>query len=62
MKRVLRLLGYMRPYSLYLFSSVLLMAVYAAMAGFRVMLIKPIIDNLLSPTASADKLLNFSIP
>jgi len=62
MIRIARLLGYMRPYVLYLFSSVLLMAVYAAMAGFRVMLIKPIIDNLLSPTASADSLLNFSIP
>jgi subfamily B ATP-binding cassette protein MsbA len=41
---------------------VLLMAVYALMAGFRVMLIKPIIDNVLSPTASPAKLLNFSIP
>jgi subfamily B ATP-binding cassette protein MsbA len=62
MKRILRLLGYMRPYTLYLLSSVLLMAVYALMAGFRVMLIKPIIDNVLSPTASPAKLLNFSIP
>jgi len=62
MKRILRLLNYMRPYTLYLFSSVLLMAVYALMAGFRVMLIKPIIDNVLSPTATPDKLLNFSIP
>jgi subfamily B ATP-binding cassette protein MsbA len=62
MKRILRLLGYMRPYTLQLLSSVLLMAVYALMAGFRVMLIKPIIDNVLSPTASPDKLLNFSIP
>jgi subfamily B ATP-binding cassette protein MsbA len=62
MMRTLRLLGYMRPYALYLVSSVVLMAVYAAMAGFRVMLIKPIIDKLLSPTASAGELLNFSVP
>jgi subfamily B ATP-binding cassette protein MsbA len=62
MKRVLRLLGYMRPYVLYLACSVVLMGVYALLAGFRVMLIKPIIDNVLSPTASPDKLLNFSIP
>jgi subfamily B ATP-binding cassette protein MsbA len=62
MKRIWRLLNYMRPYTLYLISSVLLMAVYAVMAGFRVMLIKPIIDNLLSPTASAGELLNFSVP
>ena len=62
MKRILRLLNYMRPYTLYLFSSVLLMAIYALMAGFRVMLIKPIIDNVLSPTATPDRLLNFTIP
>jgi subfamily B ATP-binding cassette protein MsbA len=62
MKRVLRLLGYMRPYMLYLACSVLLMGVYALMAGFRVMLIKPIIDNVLSPTASPARLLNFWIP
>jgi len=62
MNRILRLLGYMRPYALYLFSSVLLMAVYALMAGFRVMLIKPIIDNVLSPTATTQNLIRFIIP
>ena len=38
MKRILRLLRYVRPYSLHVLISVLLMAVYAVMAGFRVML------------------------
>jgi subfamily B ATP-binding cassette protein MsbA len=62
MTRILRLLHYMRPYVLYSLISVALMAVYAAMAGFRVMLIKPIVDNVLAPTATPDQLLNFEIP
>ena len=62
MKRILRLLRYVRPYSLHVLISVLLMAVYAVMAGFRVMLVRPIVDNVLSPTATTDKLLNFSVP
>jgi ATP-binding cassette, subfamily B, bacterial MsbA len=62
MTRILRLLHYMRPYVLYSLISVVLMAVYAAMAGFRVMLIKPIVDNVLAPTATPDQLLNFEVP
>jgi subfamily B ATP-binding cassette protein MsbA len=62
MKRIWRLLHYMQPYVLQLLLSVLLMAVYAAMAGFRVMLIRPIVDNVLSPTAASAELLNFQIP
>jgi ATP-binding cassette, subfamily B, bacterial MsbA len=42
--------------------SVLLMAVVAALAAFRVLLIKPIVDNVLSAAASPDKVLNFVIP
>ncbi len=52
----------MRPYVPHLAMAVLLMAVYAAMAGFRVMLIRPIIDNVLSPTAGPAALLNFEVP
>jgi len=62
MKRIWRLLRYMRPYALYSLMSVGLMAVYAAMAGFRVLLIKPIVDNVLSPKASAQDLVLFTIP
>ena len=38
------------------------MAVVGAMAGLRVLLIKPIIDNVLSPRASPDQVLVFTIP
>jgi subfamily B ATP-binding cassette protein MsbA len=62
MKRVWRLLVYMRPYTLHWVLSVVLMAVYAALAAFRIMLIKPIIDNVLSPAASPDQVLVFSMP
>ena len=49
MRRIWRLLLYARPYALYSLASVVLMAVVGAMAGLRVLLIKPIIDNVLSP-------------
>jgi subfamily B ATP-binding cassette protein MsbA len=62
MKRVLRLLGYMRPYVLYWACSVVLMAVVGALAAFRILLIKPIIDNVLSAAASPDQVLDFKIP
>jgi subfamily B ATP-binding cassette protein MsbA len=62
MRRVWRLLWYARPYALYSLASVVLMAVVGAMAGLRVLLIKPIIDNVLSPRASPDQVLVFTIP
>ncbi|MBW4039595.1 MAG: ATP-binding cassette domain-containing protein [Acidobacteria bacterium] len=62
MKLVLRLLGYMRPYLVYWVVSALLMAVVGALAAFRILLIKPIIDNVLSAASSPDKVLNFVIP
>ncbi len=62
MKRVLRLLGYMRPYTLYWLASVVLMGVVGALAAFRILLIKLIIDNVLSASSSPDQVLNFTIP
>jgi subfamily B ATP-binding cassette protein MsbA len=62
MRRVLRLLGYMRPYALYSVVSVALMAVVGALAAFRILLIKPILDNVLSAAASPDKVLVFAVP
>jgi ATP-binding cassette, subfamily B, bacterial MsbA len=62
MKLLVRLLGYMRPYALFWAVSVLLMVVVAVLAAFRVLLIKPIVDNVLSAAASPDKVLNFLIP
>ncbi len=52
----------MRPYAGETLLSVLLMAVVGAMQAFRVLLIKPIVDNVLSPVASPAKVLVFTIP
>ena len=51
MRRIWRLLLYVRPYVLYLLASVLLMATVGAMAALRVLLVKPIFDNVLRPDA-----------
>ena len=58
---MVRLLGYARPYALYIGVSVVLMAVVGALMAFRVLLIKPIVDNVLSASASVNVLL-FPIP
>jgi subfamily B ATP-binding cassette protein MsbA len=62
MSRVLRLLGYLRPYALYSLLSVGLMALVGALAAFRILLIKPILDNVLSPASSPNQVLNFAVP
>jgi subfamily B ATP-binding cassette protein MsbA len=62
MNRILRLLGYLRPYVLYSVLSVGLMALVGALAAFRILLIKPILDNVLSPASSPDKVLDFAVP
>lgn len=61
MKRIWRLLLYVRPYALHSLISVLLMAVVGAMTAFRLLLVKPIFDNVLSPQESK-RVLNFPIP
>ncbi len=62
MKRIARLLGYMRPYALWSLLSVVLTAVVAALQGFRMLLIRPIIDNVLPAGPAPDKVLAFTIP
>ncbi len=49
MNRVMRLLGYVRPYWLQAIASVLLMAAVGLLEAFRVLLIGPIFDRVLHP-------------
>jgi subfamily B ATP-binding cassette protein MsbA len=56
------LLLYVRPYVLHLISSVILMATVGAMAAFRLLLVRPIFDNVLSPDASPRDVLKFPLP
>ena len=62
MKRIWRLLLYVRPYALYSLASVVLMAVVGAMAAFRILLVKPIFDNVLRPDAVSHDVLVFRVP
>jgi subfamily B ATP-binding cassette protein MsbA len=55
-KRIWRLLVYLRPYGLASLASVFLMAVVGLMAAFRVLLITPIFKNVLRPEAPPDDL------
>lgn len=58
---MLRLLGYLRPYVLLSLASVVLMALVGLMAAFRVLLVKPIFDNVLRPDAPAGDLLQIDL-
>lgn len=62
MKRIWRLLLYVRPYALYLMGSVILMAIVGAMAAFRILLVKPIFDNVLRPDAVSHDVLVYTVP
>src|SRR5260370_3510680 len=59
LRRIWRLVLYVRPYALYSMASVELMEVVGAMAAFRVLLVKPIFDNVLSPDAYTHDVLVF---
>jgi subfamily B ATP-binding cassette protein MsbA len=56
------LLLYVRPYALYLSASVLLMAMVGAMSALRVLLVKPIFDNVLRPDALTHDVLVYHVP
>ncbi len=62
MKRILRLLNYLRPYLLYALLSVVLMAIVGAMAALRILLVKPILDNVLQADMQPVRILVFHVP
>lgn len=62
MTRIWRLLVYLRPYALASAGSVVLLAIVGAMAAFRVLLVKPIFDNVLSPGAQSHDVLQIRVP
>ena len=62
MRRLWRLLFYLRPYGLYSLLSVLLMAVVGAMTALRALLVKPIFDRVLRPESAPDDLLKIPLP
>jgi ATP-binding cassette, subfamily B, bacterial MsbA len=62
LRRIWRLLQYVRPYVLYSLVSVVLMAIVGAMAAFRILLVKPIFDNVLKPDTVSHQVLVFHVP
>ena len=62
MRPLWRLLLYLRPYALYSLASVVLMAAVGALAAFRILLVKPIFDNVLSPSSATHDVLVFHVP
>ncbi len=62
MRRILRLMRYLRPYAIYTLLSVVLMAMVGALSALRIMLVKPILDNVLSPNEQPRKILIFTVP
>jgi subfamily B ATP-binding cassette protein MsbA len=62
LKRIWRLMLYVRPYALYSLASVVLLAVVGAMSAFRILLVRPIFDNVLRPDAVSHDVLVFPLP
>ena len=60
--RLFRLIRYARPYALYLFASVVLMAAVGLLDAFRLLLIGPIFDRVLNPIAHPEGISLFPIP
>jgi len=50
MKLLLRLLAYIRPYTLQALASIVLMAAVGLLDAFRILLVKPIFDQVLKPS------------
>jgi subfamily B ATP-binding cassette protein MsbA len=62
LRRIWRLFRYLRPYLLYSLASVGLMAMVGAMAAFRILLVRPIFDQVLRPDKLDDAVLVFHVP
>lgn len=62
MKQLLRLLGYIRPYWLQFFASVVLMAAVGALEAFRLLLIGPIFSSVLNPASTTETIPLMPVP
>ena len=59
MSRLTRLLRYVGPYSLQLFSGIVLLAGVGALEAFRLLLIGPVIDRVLKPGLPSSEIILF---
>jgi len=56
MRRLIRLLWYVRPYWLQLFAGVMLFSFVGAVQGFRILLIRPVLDRVLRPESQSNEI------
>jgi ATP-binding cassette, subfamily B, bacterial MsbA len=61
-KQLMRLLGYIRPYWLQFFASVVLMAAVGLLEAFRLLLIGPIFNSVLNPATQTDSIPLIPLP
>lgn len=59
MRRIVRLLLYARPYTLQALASVLMMAAVGLLEAFRILLVKPIFDQVLKPSDTTRRVVLF---
>ena len=62
MKQLMRLLGYIRPYSFQFSASVVLMAAVGALDAFRLLLLRPIFDSVLNPSSRTEAIPLLRLP
>jgi subfamily B ATP-binding cassette protein MsbA len=56
------MLAFLRPYLLFALIAIVLLAMVGALDAFRLILLKPILDNVLSPAASGHEIILFRVP
>ena len=61
MRKLLRLMGYVQPYWLQAFSSVILMAGVGLLDAFRLLLVGPIFERVLNPNAPDQRIPLFGL-
>jgi subfamily B ATP-binding cassette protein MsbA len=62
MKQLLRILSFLGPYLPHALAAVLLLAMVGALDAFRLILIKPIFDHVLSPFSDGNQILLLRVP
>jgi subfamily B ATP-binding cassette protein MsbA len=62
LKRLLRLLRYLAPYSFQAMLAVVLMAAVGLMDAFRLLLVRPIFDRVLNPNMPKEEIMLFTFP
>src|ERR1017187_4050641 len=62
MRRLIRLMWYVRPYWLQLFASVVLFSLVGLLGAFRLALLRPIFDRVLKPETPGRSMALVTIP